>query len=74
MLPDKNKAQALSLAESIRAQVEAHRMEQVGGVTISVGVICADGNEDYHGIYTRVDDALYRAKKGGRNRVMEAQG
>ncbi len=72
LLPDKNKAQALDLAEQIRAQVEAHRMEKVGGVTISVGVISADGNEDYHGIYTRVDDALYRAKKGGRNRVVEA--
>lgn len=58
-----------ALAEKIRAKVEQHRFPGVGPVTISLGVaehIATESAEIWIG---RADDALYRAKDGGRNRV-----
>jgi diguanylate cyclase (GGDEF)-like protein len=73
---DTNAAQALS--ERIRASVETHPFvsgEAAIPVTISVGVSCAPGLAIATSIdmVARADEALYAAKREGRNRVCLAQ-
>lgn len=67
--PDTDMKNAEVLAERIRRSVESYRFEQAGTVTISLGVaqFVYDDNEDT--FIKRADDAMYLAKKKGRNRV-----
>ena len=44
------------------------------GVTVSIGVAHYEGRPDYQPLLAAADDALYRAKEGGRNRVEAALG
>jgi PleD family two-component response regulator len=43
-----------------------------GEVTISIGAATTDGSESQHALLRRLDDALYAAKDGGRDRVEAA--
>jgi len=69
-------AQAMHIAEQLRSDVMQHDFQFLGDVavvTISVGVAqCAD-NEQQDQLFARVDNAMYCAKTGGRNRVEVAQ-
>jgi diguanylate cyclase (GGDEF)-like protein/hemerythrin-like metal-binding protein len=58
-----------ALAERMRSDVEQHRFTGVGPVTISLGVAEHIATESAEIWFHRVDEALYRAKEGGRNRV-----
>jgi len=58
-----------TLAEKLRSKVEQHRFAGVGSVTISLGVVEHLATESAEILFRRVDQALYRAKNGGRNRV-----
>ncbi len=66
-------AQALLTAERLRAAVEALRSGASGGppaTTISIGVaVSADGSRGLEELLRGADDALYRSKHAGRNRV-----
>ena len=57
------------LAEKLRAKVEQHRFASAGPMTISLGVAEHFAGETAETWFHRVDEALYRAKDGGRNRV-----
>ncbi len=65
--------QAYSIAEVVRAAVERHAFqfgEQQLPVTVSVGLAArVAASEDAVALFRRADEALYRAKQGGRNRV-----
>ncbi len=60
---------ACQLAEKLRSRLESSPMEPFGVVTGSFGVTVYKQDEDFESWYRRVDQALYRAKSGGRNRV-----
>jgi len=61
------------LAERLRAGIADLPVETSGGrlaVTISVGVAGSRPGEDLVSLLARADQALYRAKQGGRDRVV----
>jgi len=62
-------ASALALAEKIRAAVEAAEHDQVGRITISIGISTYDNRLTLDEFIRRADEALYAAKNNGRNRV-----
>jgi len=62
-------------AERIRLEVESHRIEIGAGeripVTVSIGCAETDSDEaDVRPAIQRADQALYQAKRTGRNRVV----
>ena len=76
ILPETNAAQALDLAESIRARTEqlgiAHaHAGDVWHITISIGVATRNSEApvDVAALIGAADRALYLAKRAGRNRV-----
>jgi diguanylate cyclase (GGDEF)-like protein len=79
ILPDTDEAAARRLAERMRAAVEGGRMPVEGlRATVSLGVAgLLPGGSDparWQEAVRRADDAMYRAKEGGRNRVVTAEG
>jgi diguanylate cyclase (GGDEF)-like protein len=76
LLPASNLARALAEAEALRLQVRSQPL-QLGGLTlpltVSIGVAeWAGASEDLSRLLARADDALYRAKRLGRDRVEAA--
>ncbi|MCJ2177280.1 diguanylate cyclase [Novosphingobium album (ex Hu et al. 2023)] len=60
-------------AESVRMGIAAcdhHEAIGPGTVTVSIGVAQADEDSDFRELYRLADEALYRAKRLGRDRVM----
>ena len=78
ILPDTDAAAAQLLAESVRKSVESldlpHLRSPSGRVTVSIGVAAMTGSlyEDANRLLGAADEALYRAKHGGRNQVQVA--
>jgi two-component system cell cycle response regulator len=78
VLPDTTLDAASAVAERIRERVEAepfaiHNNSREIAVTVSIGVASRRaGDASPAEIMKRADDALYRAKAGGRNRVIAA--
>ncbi len=64
-----NLKEATALAERIRAKIESSTFEGVGKVTVSFGVTEFTSNDTEDSLIKRADDAMYEAKKKGRNRV-----
>jgi diguanylate cyclase (GGDEF)-like protein len=75
LLPGSNRRQALDAAERIRRVVEA-RCAMVADVpvalTVSIGVAERSAGDTPDTLMRRADDALYAAKRAGRNRVVAA--
>lgn len=64
---------AVEIAEEIRSSIGQHPFEREGirlapGISIGVASFPADA-EDQASLFQRADEALYRAKQGGKNRV-----
>jgi diguanylate cyclase (GGDEF)-like protein/PAS domain S-box-containing protein len=70
ILPKLNKEEALHVSEKLRAKIEGHRFKDVEHITISIGVTVFRPEDTKVTLLKRVDEALYRAKDEGRNRVM----
>jgi diguanylate cyclase (GGDEF)-like protein len=73
LLPDADASMAARVAERIRADVEALGIPNAGGnlgpLTVSLGVAAGAPGERIDAVVRRADEALYRAKADGRNRV-----
>jgi two-component system cell cycle response regulator len=76
VMPDTDVAFAYAVAERLRKSVESNSfpISRAPGrlnVTISIGIAGSEGNEDSaDALLHRADQALYRAKREGRNRVI----
>ena len=78
LLPEVDEAMALQCAERSRSLVAellpSFRGRPLGAVTISIGVALYPGDGDTPELLQRrADEALYRAKRSGRNRVQRAE-
>ncbi len=69
LLPQTGLDAAGIVAEKLRAVVAGHRFEKAGRVTLSFGVTGYTRSEDVEAMLKRADQALYAAKRNGRNRV-----
>lgn len=73
ILPETSSEEAIKFAERIRSKIENNLFthgNEVFRVTMSFGVSTLIPSEiSYENIIARADENLYRAKKGGRNRV-----
>ncbi len=80
ILPDTDLDAGQHVAERIRKLIEAldlpHAVSSSGRVTISIGVAALSGGhyKDAESLLLAADEALYRAKNGGRNQVQVALG
>jgi two-component system cell cycle response regulator len=76
VMPDTDMAVATMVAERLRRRIAAdafpiHKGERKVEVTISIGLAALSGPEDKAAdVLKRADQALYRAKRDGRNRVV----
>lgn len=77
VLPDTDAAGATILAGNLRAEVEDARWSAQDGrsipLTLSIGVhMCDSATEELDTVISAADQALYRAKQAGRNRVEQS--
>ena len=74
LLPGTKKMEASIVAERLRAAVESEKLYPIDDkihtiITISAGVAQYLRNEDRDSFIKRADDAMYKSKKDGRNRI-----
>lgn len=67
--PETNLMLVTALAERYRLEMERNDFGHVGQVTSSFGVTSIQDGDDVESLVRRADEALYRAKEFGRNRV-----
>lgn len=72
LLPETPLPQALRLAERLRRAVEAMAVPPVARITASFGVAEARPTDTPLTLLRRADEAMYRAKRKGKNRVEAA--
>ena len=70
LLYDAELDEAVKLAEELRKVIENEPFETVEHITSSIGVTDVTLNDTPTEIFERVDETLYEAKAGGRNRVV----
>lgn len=69
MLPQTSIDEAFLVGEKLRATIEKHKFKDVNHITCSIGVSQFHKNEERDSLFKRVDEALYKAKNSGRNKV-----
>lgn len=76
LLPETEEASAAMVAERLRDQIHKHAIPLRGDrfqVSVSIGVAGASLNmSGFEVLFKDADKALYRAKRGGRNKVVRA--
>lgn len=76
LLPGTNMAQAVAVAERLRIGAEKTEIlspdgEKLPTITISLGLATMQGRSTLEALIAAADEALYRAKQNGRNRISE---
>jgi diguanylate cyclase (GGDEF)-like protein len=73
VMPSTTLEQARTTAERIRARIAERPLDVADGVairqTVSIGVATWDGHESAEALERRADEAMYAAKRAGRDRV-----
>ncbi|MEZ6874841.1 diguanylate cyclase domain-containing protein [Enterobacter sp. KBR-315C3_2022] len=72
LLPRTPLETAMQIAETIRVAVSRIAIPGLPRFTVSIGVARREQSESIDELFKRVDDALYRAKNEGRNKVLAA--
>jgi diguanylate cyclase (GGDEF)-like protein len=72
-LPGSTREQAIAVAHTILEAIKAHVFEHAGirvapGISCGVATLPGDA-QDAEGLFRAADQAMYRAKRGGKNRV-----
>ena len=67
-LTDEGEAQ--KLAEKLHRVVRMHHFYRVGEITVSIGITHFREGDSLESIYARADDAMYEAKRRGRNCIV----
>ncbi len=67
--PDTSPQAAVQFAERLRRTVSERHFPVTGAMTASLGVASVQTGDTIHGMISRADQALYRGKKNGRDRV-----
>ena len=70
LVTNKTEEEALELAESIRSGFESISFDEIGHKTLSAGVTSCGEGENADILCSRVDYALYEAKRTGKNKVI----
>ncbi len=69
LMPQSDVGVGTNVAEKLRLAIAEYDFDKVGKLTVSFGVTAVAAEDDKDSLLKRVDDALYRAKENGRNRV-----
>jgi len=69
LVPESTAETAHELAERLRKEIESHDFSTKEKITVSIGVTTYRDGDSADSIITRVDNALYKAKENGRNRI-----
>jgi diguanylate cyclase (GGDEF)-like protein len=69
LMPQTDMAAAEFVAEKLRLLIAGHDFDKPANVTVSFGVTAFTPQDNMDALLKRVDNALYRAKDNGRNRV-----
>ncbi|MBR9825487.1 MAG: GGDEF domain-containing protein [Alphaproteobacteria bacterium] len=75
VMPQTSPVDAAQIAEKIRRTVESKKLlrkstnEDLGNITVSLGIANYNGNESIEELIERADNNLYRSKTEGRNRA-----
>lgn len=70
LMPNVNIDNASSVAEKLRELIEMTDIENIDSFTASFGVTDFKASDTINSFIKRADDALYKAKESGRNRVV----
>lgn len=70
LMPKTDLESAKKAADRLRTSISQHHFDQVGTVTVSLGIALGRRDEELTELIKRTDDALYAAKGSGRNRVV----
>lgn len=69
VLPKTERVEAVMIAKKLNKHVSQHYFEQVGHLTVSLGVSTVQMMDTIETILERADEALYYVKRNGRNQV-----
>lgn len=69
LLPSMSAVAAVETAERLRLEIERSIFEEIGSITVSFGVSELEGIDESEDLLKKADEALYLAKRNGRNRV-----
>lgn len=72
LAPQTDRTGALALTQKMAETVRGLRIGEAGGITASFGVAEAEAGEKRDELLRRADQALYRAKSAGRDRIETA--
>jgi diguanylate cyclase (GGDEF)-like protein len=69
LMPQSDVEAASNVSEKLRLAIAGHHFDNLDKLTVSLGVTAFEPQDDLNSLLKRVDEALYEAKKKGRNRV-----
>lgn len=71
LLMDETSAnKAFVVCEKLRIAIEELKIENLPSITISIGLTSVKNEDNIESFFKRADDALYKAKQSGKNRVI----